>query len=59
LNEQVELYIKSNPNYAKKTKPAVSDEELQDRIFGSFKLIEQIRIIHSLLKYDDDFVEIT
>lgn len=57
--DQIELYIKSNPNYANKnTAPQISEQDVHARVVAAFRLVGQLRTIHSLLQTDSSFVEI-
>ena len=60
LQAQIDLYIKSNPDYANKnTGPQIGEQEVHDRIVSAFSLVGQMRTIHALLQSDSSYVEIS
>lgn len=60
LQDQIELYIKSNPNYANKSDaPRISEQDVHNRVVAAFRLVGNMRTIHALLQADSSFVEIS
>ena len=62
MYEQVELYIRSNPNYAKggagaASEPKISDDDLLSHVEGALSLIGQVLTLNSLQKQDSSYVE--
>lgn len=58
LQDQMDLYIKSNPNYATKTEVVqISEKDVHNRVVSALNLLGQLRTIHSLMQADGGFVE--
>lgn len=54
----MDLYIKSNPNYANKVEVSqISEKDVHNRIVSALNLLGQLRTIHSLMSAESDFIE--
>lgn len=58
LQGQIDLYIKSNPDWATKNAgPQLGEKEVHDRIVDALRLIGQMRTLHHLINHDHSLVE--
>ena len=59
LQELVELYMKSNPDYDKKAKKGASPADVKREVCAALDLVAQVRLFQSVTKQDPTLIEST